>query len=362
MDNVVTLERISKSFGEVLAVDDLSANIREREFLTFLGPSGCGKTTTLRLIAGFIKPDKGSIYIKGEKVNEKPSYERNLGMVFQNYALFPHMTIFDNIAFGMRLRKKGKDEIKRKVEDALQLVRLSGVEDRYPRELSGGQQQRIALARALVIDPQVLLLDEPLSNLDLKLRMAMRIELKEVQKRLGLATIYVTHDQGEALTLSDRIIVMNQGRIAQIGSPTDIYESPGSKFIADFIGEANFFEGEVCEIGDYVKIKTKVGLTLCAECATDEEHKKALAVNTKVNISVRPEKISIREKPSQDMNSFKGKIAHRVYLGSHHKYYVSLDGDYIITVEKPIVSTTVTDFADEVYVEWDPENCVVIPK
>lgn len=362
LDGIVTLEGVSKSFGKTLAVDNLSLCINEREFLTLLGPSGCGKTTTLRLIAGFLKPDKGSIFIRGERVNEIPSYDRSLGMVFQNYALFPHMTAYENIAFGLRLRRVSHDAIKEKVERVLRVVQLTGVEHRYPRELSGGQQQRIALARALVVEPQVLLLDEPLSNLDLKLRMAMRIELKEIQRNMGLTAMYVTHDQGEALVLSDRIAVMNQGKIAQIGSPTEIYESPRNTFIADFVGEANFFEGEVSEISDLVRVKTSVGLTLFGQLVLDEEHKKTFGKNAKVSVSIRPEKIDIKERPTKQMNSFNGRITHRVYLGSYRRYYVALHGGSQVILDKPIVRSTGKDYPDEVYVEWDPENCIVIPK
>ncbi len=239
----IKLERVSKSFGDVRAVENVTRHVRRGEFLTLLGPSGCGKTTTLNMIAGFVHPDSGSIQIRNIPVAELPPYERDTGMVFQSYALFPHMTVFENVAFGLRMRKLPEPQIKERVGDVLERVRLTGYDRRYPRELSGGQQQRVALARALVANPAVLLLDEPLSNLDLKLREAMRFELKRLQRDLGITSVYVTHDQGEALTMSDRIAVMRAGRIEQVGSPEEIYDSPTTLFGAAFIGATNLLRG-----------------------------------------------------------------------------------------------------------------------
>ncbi|MFN8590587.1 MAG: ATP-binding cassette domain-containing protein, partial [Thermomicrobiales bacterium] len=217
---------ITKRYEQAVAVDDLTLEVHRGEFLTFLGPSGCGKTTTLRMIAGFVEPDEGTITIMGEDMTDRPPHKRNLGMVFQSYALFPHMTVFDNVAFGLKMRKLPGSEVKQRVEQALGLVRLGEMQRRYPRQLSGGQQQRVALARAIVIEPYLLLLDEPLSNLDAKLRKAMQVELRELQQRLGITAIYVTHDQEEAMTVSDRIAVMDRGRIVQIGTPSEVYRRP----------------------------------------------------------------------------------------------------------------------------------------
>jgi ABC-type Fe3+/spermidine/putrescine transport system ATPase subunit len=235
------LAGISKRYGAVTAVDAVDLEVREGEFLTLLGPSGCGKTTTLGLIAGFFPPSAGEIYLKGKPVAGLPPFRRDIGVVFQDYALFPHMTAGDNVAFGLKMRNLDRGEIDRRVKEALDLVQLRGLGDRRPLELSGGQRQRVALARALVIRPAVLLLDEPLSNLDLKLREEMRVEIAGLQRRLGITTVFVTHDQGEALVMSDRIAVMNAGRIEQLGRPAEIYERPATRFVAEFIGRMNFF-------------------------------------------------------------------------------------------------------------------------
>jgi len=228
----VELREVTKRFGRAVAVNQLSLDVRAGEFLTLLGPSGCGKTTTLNIVAGFLDPDEGTIALRGRQVNFLPPFQRDTSMVFQSYALFPHMTNFENVAFGLRMRGVSDGDIKRRVLQSLEQVQLAGLDDRYPRQLSGGQQQRVALARAIVTEPTVLLLDEPLSNLDLKLRESMRLELKALQHRLGLTTIYVTHDQSEALVMSDRIVVMHQGRAEQVGTPLDIYERPATPFVA----------------------------------------------------------------------------------------------------------------------------------
>ncbi len=241
----VELETVTKRYGDVVAVDSVTLNIAEGEFFSLLGPSGCGKTTTLRLIAGFEMPTSGSVRIRGREMGTTPPFKRPVNTVFQSYALFPHMTVTQNIAFGLEMSKVPRDEIKRRVAEALEMVRLPEMAGRRPRQLSGGQRQRIALARALVNRPQVLLLDEPLGALDLKLRKAMQLELKALQEQVGITFIYVTHDQEEALTMSDRIAVINQGRVYQVGSPLEIYEQPASRFVADFIGETNFLEGRV---------------------------------------------------------------------------------------------------------------------
>jgi ABC-type Fe3+/spermidine/putrescine transport system ATPase subunit len=246
----IRIEGVSKTFGDTIAVDDLSLVTDAGSFVTLLGPSGCGKTTTLRLIAGFETPDSGQIYMGDRLLNTIPSWKRELGFVFQNYALFPHLRVFDNVAFGLEMRRLPKNEVQHRVSKVLHLVGLSGLEERYPSQISGGQQQRVALARALVIEPQVLLLDEPLSNLDAKLREVMRIELKRIQNETGITSIYVTHDQEEALALSDTIIVMHNGRAVQIGTSKQIWERPASLFVADFIGVENLINGKIVEVNE----------------------------------------------------------------------------------------------------------------
>ncbi len=244
-DHAVELTDIAKRFGPFTAVHPTSLSIPEGHFVTLLGPSGCGKTTTLRMIAGLLDPTEGEIRVKGKRVNEVPIHRRNLGLVFQNYALFPHRTVEQNVAFGLKYRNVGKEDAKRRVKDALSLVQLPDLGHRYPRELSGGQQQRIALARAIVIEPDVLLLDEPLSALDANLREDMRVELKRIQDRLGITTIFVTHDQSEALAMSDSIVVMSAGRVEQMGAPEEVYNTPASEFVARFLGASNILDGRV---------------------------------------------------------------------------------------------------------------------
>ena len=237
------LKNVTKQFGDFIAVNNFNLDVKDGEMIALLGGSGCGKTTTLRMIAGFIEPSEGAIFVDGKNVGKIPPYKRNVGIFFQNYALFPHMTVFENVAFGLKLQKLPKAEIARRVNEILGLVKLFGLEQRYPRELSGGQQQRVALARALVTRPSILLLDEPLSNLDAKLRVEMQVEIKRIQKELGITTIIVTHDHEEAVSLADRVIVMNAGQILQVGTPYEIFDQPNSQFIADFMGFSTFVEG-----------------------------------------------------------------------------------------------------------------------
>jgi putative spermidine/putrescine transport system ATP-binding protein len=284
----VELEGVSKAYGAHRAVHELSLAVASGESVALLGPSGCGKTTTLNMIAGFLAPDAGHIRIDGRAVDGVPPYRRNIGMVFQHYALFPHLTVADNLAFGLRMRKADKAEITRRVGSALELVHLDGLERRYPRELSGGQQQRVALARALVVEPAVLLLDEPLSNLDAKLRQAMREEIVELQQRLGITTIFVTHDQEEALAIARRIAVMDAGRVEQIGAPEAIYGHPRTEFVARFIGEANLLPGEVlgAEQGA-LRVRADMGSVLRAPVDA------AFAPGDRVLVMVRPEKIRV---------------------------------------------------------------------
>lgn len=316
----VYLENISKQFGSVIAVDNISLNVAEGEFFTLLGPSGCGKTTTLRMIAGFYKPDNGDIFFSKKRINDVPPHKRDTGMVFQNYALWPHMTIFSNVAFGLQMRKFPREEITKRVKQILKLVGMAGLEDRNPGQLSGGQQQRVALARALVIEPQVLLLDEPLSNLDAKLRVDMRTEIQRIQKELAITSIYVTHDQEESLSISDRIAVMNEGRLEQVGTPRGIYEDPKNKFVAEFIGSINFIKGTVTSLdGPIVALDTAFG-DIMAQVLKDQE----IAEKQEVLCAVRPEAFRIvpKDQGAGQKNAIYGTVMQLTYLGDIVKYRI----------------------------------------
>jgi iron(III) transport system ATP-binding protein len=318
----IDLQDIVKRFGALEAVSHVSLAIQAGELFTLLGPSGCGKTTILRLIGGFHQPDHGTIAFGGKTVTGIPPYDRNIGMVFQNYALWPHMTIFDNIAYGLKLKKVSRGEIGSKVSHALNLVNLDGLEKRYPGQLSGGQQQRVALARALVLNPDVLLLDEPLSNLDAKIRLQVRAEIRKLQKELAITTVYVTHDQEEALTLSDRIAVIEQGRLQQIGTPWDLYERPANPFVADFIGINNLIPGQVCEHAEtegQVTVKSEIGL-LVSESGSHLER------GDRCMICVRPETASIgKTEPSQErVNTIVGAVSFASFIGNAVRYDVDI--------------------------------------
>lgn len=317
----VRLKELTKRFEDVIAVNQLNLNIAEGELCTLLGPSGCGKTTTLRCIAGFYTPDEGEIFFGEKIVNPLPPFKRNTGMVFQNYALWPHMNVFNNIAYGLKVRKVDRRQMKDRVAVVLELVHLEGLEDRLPSQLSGGQQQRVALARALVIEPDVLLLDEPLSNLDAKLRVDMRTEIKKIQKRLRITTIYVTHDQEEALSISDKLVVMDQGKAQQMGPPRDIYENPENPFVADFIGIANFIKGKVKQIDKEKQIaimETEYELTIKATL------EKGVNKDMEVLASVRPEAITVyhRGRSPKGMNFVDGVVRLTTYLGDVARYEV----------------------------------------
>ena len=326
----ILLKDLVKRFGTLEAVSHISLEIRDGELFTLLGPSGCGKTTLLRLIGGFHRPDQGEIFFGEKPVAPIPPYARNIGMVFQNYALWPHMTIFDNVAYGLRLRKFSREEISSKVHHALKLVNLSGLEKRYPGQLSGGQQQRVALARALVLNPDVLLLDEPLSNLDAKIRVQVRAEIRKLQKELGITTIYVTHDQEEALTLSDRIAVIDHGKVQQVGTPRDLYAKPENPFVADFIGINNLIPGEVREVLDRGKarVQTEVGALVCTS-------EKALRAGDRCMVSVRPETASIGREESQEksLNVIPGVVSFASYIGNTIRYDVEIQNGKIFKVD-----------------------------
>jgi len=352
-EHAVQLTQVSKHFGSVVAVDEVSLSIRDGEFFSLLGPSGCGKTTTLRLIAGFELPTRGDIYIGAHLQGETPAYHRPVNTVFQNYALFPHMTIFQNVAFGLEMRRVSKGEVQQSVRQALDMVRLPGIENRKPDQLSGGQQQRVALARALVNRPKVLLLDEPLGALDLKLRKAMQLELKALQHRVGITFVYVTHDQEEALTMSDRIAVMNEGRVLQVGTPEDIYDRPLNRFVADFIGETNFLPGQVKagRGGDTVVLVDEVlPIHVTAE--------RTVGMNEEVTIAIRPEKISVSAEPT-DSRAVPGVVEEVVYTGTDTRYLVRLTDQTIATVRQQNVGARATvsfPIGTRVYLHWQPES------
>ncbi len=309
---IINLEHVSKSFGDKVVLDDVNLYIKEGEFITFLGPSGCGKTTLLRLIAGFLAPDSGVITLDGKDISELPPHKRPLNTVFQRYALFPHLDVYDNVAFGLKLRKLPSDEIDRKVARVLKLVSMTDYEDRDVNSLSGGQQQRIAIARAIVNEPRVLLLDEPLSALDLKMRKDMQIELKEMHKKLGITFIYVTHDQEEAVTLSDTIVVLNEGRIQQIGTPVDIYNEPQNEFVADFIGESNILNGTMLR-------DRRVSFIGHEFDCVDE----GFGENVPVDVVVRPEDIYIMN--NTEAAQFTAKVKSCTFKGVHYEMFVETD-------------------------------------
>ncbi len=320
----VVLRNVSKSFGRTIAVDNFNLEVEQGEFVALLGPSGCGKTTTLRIVAGFERPQAGEVIIAGDVATDKPPYQRDVGIVFQSYALFPHMTVFENVAYGLRMRKVPRTEIAQRVGSALQLVHLEGLDDRHPRQLSGGQQQRVAVARAVVIRPSVLLFDEPLSNLDARLRQEMRRELRQLQHSLRIATIFVTHDQEEALSMADRVVVMHAGRIEQVGTPDDIYQAPASEFVASFIGECNFLQGEITGLEESAIIFTaQSGPSFRIGVFPD------IRPGVHGTVAIRPEDLTIfaeDETVSPHLNSAKGAVQVVTYLGPVCHYHVLLDG------------------------------------
>ena len=344
-DTVIRLDHVSKSFGDKKVLDNISLEVKRGEFVTFLGPSGCGKTTTLRMIAGFAKPDDGTVTMDGKVINDVPPYQRKLNTVFQRYALFPHLDVYDNVAFGLKLQKVPEDEIAKRVKKVLKLVSMSDYEDRDVESLSGGQQQRVAIARALINQPRVLLLDEPLAALDLKMRKDMQIELKEMHKKLGITFIYVTHDQEEALTLSDTIVVMNEGRIQQIGTPIDIYNEPVNAFVADFIGESNILKGKMLRNRRVAFIKHEF------DCVDE-----GFADNEKVDVVVRPEDIYFTTDPAKCQ--FTAKVNSCIFKGVHYEMWVDTDTGYELLIQDydpyPVGS--------EVMLYIDPDDIQVMKK
>ncbi len=317
----LVLDHLSKKYDNLMAVDDLSLEVKQGEFLSLLGPSGCGKTTTLRMVAGFAEPSSGRIYVEGRPMNGLPPSRRNMGVVFQNYALFPHMTVGENVAFGLEMRRVPRGEIRSRVADVLNMVGLKGLDGRYPRQLSGGQQQRVALARAIVISPSVLLLDEPLSSLDAKLRAQLRVELRRIQKEVGIATIFVTHDQEEALTLSDRVVVMRQGKAEQVGSPQEIFDAPATPYVADFMGYTNFLPGTL-EGSSADSAAIRVAGTVIQGPPTA-----GLSRGSEVTVTIRPEQLVI--KPAGEAggrNEVAGTVELVTYEGINISFSIALPG------------------------------------
>jgi len=357
----LVLKNIIKTFddgkGNVLnAVDNVSLKIAKGEFVTLLGPSGCGKTTTLRMVAGFESPNSGEIFFGNKKINNIPPFARNMPMVFQSYALFPHLTIFENVAYGLKVRKMPKDIIKEEVETALKLVNLVGFQNRHPGEISGGQQQRVALARALVLKPKILLFDEPLSNLDAKLRIQTRTEIKKVQQCLGITALYVTHDQGEALGMSDTIVLMNKGKIEQLGTPQEIYNKPKSFFVADFIGNANFIDAVVEKINDKnitINVQNN-SIDILKENSSGD-----FKEGEKVCLSIKPEAVKI----SKSDTKFKGKICSKFFLGSSMEYDIEFNDSVVTSIQQNSDEVDMNiPIGKEVYIEFNKNYFQLLKK
>jgi spermidine/putrescine transport system ATP-binding protein len=354
---------VVKQFGPVLAVDHVSLQIRQGEFFSLLGPSGCGKTTTLRMAAGFETPTQGAIFIDDQLQNPLPPYRRPVNTVFQQYALFPHMTVFQNVAFGLEMERVTTSEKWRRVMAMLEMVQLNGLESRRPPQLSGGQQQRVALARALVKKPKVLLLDEPLGALDLKLRKAMQLELKALQNQVGITFIYVTHDQEEALTMSDRIAVMRDGVVLQVGTPMEVYERPNNRFVADFIGETNFIPGKITSLDDPLRISLADGIQVLAE-----QGEVGLALHETAVVSIRPEKISLFH-PDQapattgrNIARILGRVQQAIYLGTDTRYLVQVSPQVSLVARLQNLDGTENRFhpGEPVEIRWDAHHARVL--
>ena len=348
--NVSKVYKDPKTGNDFYAVRDVSLTIEPGEFVTLLGPSGCGKTTTLRMIAGFESPDEGEIYLGEEAINALTPNKRDTAMVFQSYALFPHMNIFDNVAYGLKLRKMGRGEIERKVTAMLDLVGLSGMESRYTNQMSGGQQQRVALARALIVEPSVLLFDEPLSNLDAKLRVYMRTEIRRIQQQFGITAVYVTHDQSEAMSISDRIIIMDKGIIAQMGTPREIYYHPVSEFVADFIGEANFLRGRVADVSQGVVTVEVHGMKVPVAAPKSD-----LAVGQNATLMLRPEAAQVRESGAMPC-----KVVLSCFMGSYQSYHVMVGDTLLRIADNYPVGRRVFEVGEDAYLDFGQHDVHVI--
>jgi len=362
----VELHGIRKTFGSNVVVDRFDLQIERGECISFLGPSGCGKTTTLNMIAGFLDPDQGELWIKGKRMNGVPANRRDLGMVFQTYSLFPHMSVADNVGYGLKLRKAAKEEIKTRVAQALELVKLPHVADRYPKQLSGGQRQRIAIARALVTEPSLLLLDEPLSNLDAKLREELREELKRLHKETGVTTIFVTHDQEEALYLSDRIVVLDHGKVEQIGTPYEIYNEPASEFVHTFIGKSNRLTGHVTGLrGEHVELLAGQGEQVFTLTASPRG--RAFASGQPVSIYLRPEKIDLEPvgqanaSVTQERMSVAGQIRQLAFLGSFIECEVAVGSETMMVRVPAGLQPQSLTAGQQVSLSWHPADVFVFP-
>jgi len=344
------IDGVSKRYGEVEAIRQVTLDVADGEFVVLLGPSGCGKTTTLRVVAGFAEPDAGSVALGERDITWLPPWKRNAGLVFQNYALFPHLTVAQNVAFGLEMRKIAAAETARRVTDALQLVRLEHLAQRLPRQLSGGQQQRVALARALVFHPDVLLLDEPLSNLDAKLRQDVRVEIRELQRKLGLTTVMVTHDQEEALTMADRLVVMQDGAVRQVGTQADLYERPCDRFVASFVGRSTFIEGEIEAPG---RFRSRGGLSLACTAATPGP----------ATLALRPERILLEAAPQAAVdNNLPGVVEFVSYLGATVDMHVRISPKERVVVQIPNrAGQSVPKVGQQVHVAWLAANGIVFP-
>ncbi|HSL00135.1 MAG TPA: ABC transporter ATP-binding protein [Rubrobacteraceae bacterium] len=362
----VELQNVTKRFGEFVAVDDITLEINEGEFFSLLGPSGCGKTTTLRMIAGFEEPTEGVISVAGQQVQGVPPYKRPVNTVFQSYAIFPHLNVFDNVAFGLRRSGVRGEELRRRVTEACAMVQLEGFEKRKPSALSGGQQQRVALARALVNRPKVLLLDEPLGALDLKLRKELQLELRNLQNEVGITFVYVTHDQEEALTMSDRIAVINEGRVQQIADPTTLYELPKNRFVANFIGQTNVFSGTVETVEgpaeeERVTLRTPGGARIEARARGEAR----VEIGAEAQAAVRPEKVRFAEGVPQNGSALDNVVAAEirqiVYLGVSTQYIAELEGGgRLVLYQQNAYDASGPGVGDEVRVAWDARNCLVL--
>jgi putative spermidine/putrescine transport system ATP-binding protein len=346
----VVLDHLTRTYGSTVAVDDLSLAIGRGELVSLLGPSGCGKTTTLRMLGGFIAPTRGRVLIRGKDVTHDPPYRRDTGMVFQNYALFPHLTVFENLAFGLRRRRLPRPEVAKRVDAMLELLQLGELAGRYPRQLSGGQQQRVAVGRALVVNPAVILLDEPFSNLDAKLRESTRIEMRRLQQELQLTAVFVTHDQEEAMAISDRIVVMNRGRVEQVGTAQEIYERPGTSFVAAFIGAANVLRGRVTEAGSAgVRAETDTGLDLLGDASS------GLAAGDIVTAIMRPESIRVSGQASPAPNAASGRVVVASFLGAQSQLTVRLPGGGTLLARGERSLAALYPVGSEVSLAWDPD-------
>ncbi|MGJ3253743.1 MAG: ABC transporter ATP-binding protein [Elainellaceae cyanobacterium] len=356
----VELRKVFKVFNGETAVRGVDLDIHQGEFFSILGPSGCGKTTTLRLIAGFEDPSAGEVLIRGRSMTYVPPYRRPVNTVFQSYALFNHMTVWDNIAFGLRIKRLSKPEVAERVQESLQLVKMESFARRYPMQLSGGQQQRVALARALVNRPTVILLDEPLGALDLKLRKEMQVELSNLHHQIGVTFVMVTHDQEEALSLSDRIAVMQDGKIEQIGTPSDIYDYPKSPFVADFIGDTNLFQGTI-DRSDYssLQVFTDSGLRLIVK---PPDHWNGSAAHRSVVVSIRPEKIQVSFEPPNEsgINCFEGRLTNIMYLGTHVHYMMELPSGDSLKILQPNKFSNLPELYTSVYAHWTADDCLAL--